>query len=131
MITPTPPDTPPDPLTDDQLAAYGAQYGWTGPPAPAGGGFGVDTDVVPSVITRLDGVIDRFTETMWQLHQLSVRPPGGDHVSARIASNTNLMLRNAHEYLRVLRERTIAARQALAAQTAAYQDADDPNRFTP
>lgn len=100
------------------------------PPDRAGAGFRVDPDGMRAAITILDQVIDRLKGTLRHLTFYGrIEPPGADHVSARIASNTKLMFDNAHEYIRVLTDQTEAARNTLQAQLDAYQRADDPSPF--
>lgn len=94
------------------------------------GSFRVDPDAGATPVGKLQEAIDRLDATLVMLRRDGlIEPPGADHVSARIAQNVNLMFGNAQEYVRVLREQIVAARDALTAQFDAYRAADDPRRF--
>lgn len=88
-------------------------------------GFLVDPDLARVSIGRLDEAIGElsrmlvgFTTGVW------FPPPGRDEVSMRLAENATRMAGRAEMFTVAWQEQIQAARDALAAQLAAYETAD-------
>lgn len=100
------------------------------PGLTAAGGFGVDTAAVATPVAKLEEAIGRLNEAIVRMERhRDIRPPADDHVSRRMATNQELMINNAVSYVRVLRDRVRASRDALRAQLDSYVAADDPRVF--
>lgn len=100
------------------------------PGLTAAGGFGVDTAAVATPVAKLEEAIGRLNEAIVRMERRQwIELPAEDHVSRRIAENHRLMSANAAVYVRTLRDRVRAARDALREQIDSYMAADDPRVF--
>lgn len=108
-----------------------AEFPTTSWPWPGGrAGFLVDTEAAAEPVAKLAEALDRLNHTILRLERdAGIQPPAEDHVSRRLAANQYRMLVNASEYVRDLRERVRAARDALRQQIASYAEIDDPRLF--
>lgn len=100
------------------------------PGLTAAGGFGVDTTAVATPVAKLEEAIQRLNQAILRMERRQgVPPPADDHVSSRMADNHRIMMGNAAAYVRALRDRVRAARDALREQIDSYAAADDPRVF--